>query len=659
MTYQLQKELKVMKEEVIAMENIEKFMIEVGNDYEKYLKIDLTEDPYEKQQAFMQIVDDLKAHFGDTDAIEDLELDGEDRFYAIFGGVNQWYIDNELTPELKGVVEEYSGNPTLFASVQREGKKEFDHRIQELIHSIQDVIQIVSIVQKHGSNALFQMEATMMQLERLGIATSDKKSEDQQNITHATIAGLQRTQTKLEKALKKLEHAEHHHGIFSWLKDLINSLKNMVKKIAHMTKEICKGDFHAAKTDFNQLTDLKNMVHAMKDLFEHGNFKQAFELFATEALLYVVTGPLGMGMMNTKFGNDMHSIAKLGTDAVIAFQKVLEAGLAKAVGQKKFGDKLLKEDKSIGNDMLANPAIKPLMDVATITVIIACVAAQQYWLAAIMTTMLILSDTGGMSKIKEGLTKFVSDIVPGVSKDVAKMVADILVVVIVTALTMGTGSLFAAAEEGGEEAGDEAAEEGGNVVSKLAKKIGSKGGRALMGFGTSLGLTSLGADIARVADKKDKDLELILSIVQEVIAAVTAALGGIGMSSTVSEETSQITQGLKKVLPKLADYMEENAEEFTHLATKVQAGAMIAQGGGNAMVGGNQILQGEFHQAIQDLKAQITEFTAALNMGKAEEKTINDERKALVRSFDHIVNIMIEAPSLPIEGEYRAIMANA
>ncbi|QVL58054.1 MAG: hypothetical protein KFB93_02945 [Simkaniaceae bacterium] len=539
-----------------------------------------------------------------------------------FGNNN--YIWNQFADSIVSTFDNIEktnmDDPALAELYISQGKAAFDKVINKALKQISELEQIIHYIEEdHGEKAIFMMEEIVMQLEAVALKKNANQNKIQEKESEANILALKQTLTKITAALKKLEKAEHHHhhGIFGWIEDAFDAIAHVLADIGKLFAHVVTGNFAAAGNDLKDLSKGLKMYAKFFEALAKGHVLQAFEIFEAVMISAMLTGGIGLIATNSQFTKDIQNGVKLVVDAVRAFVQLLGAGLMAALGQEDLASKIMKSDKKLGIDMLENPALKPLMDVAMVVVICLAVAAQQYWLAGIMTVMLVMSDFGVMDKITGGIAKLFEDM--GVSDKVAKVLADVTVVIIVTALTLGAGSLDASGEEvgelaaessgeGGEEnapvkdedvaaativqqvgaqvveavsqnaanaannAADQVAQEEENFLARAARAIGEtvgkRGGAALTGFGISFGSTSFGVDLAKAIDSKDKELMEILEIVQAVMAAIAAAVGGAGMAfggaaegatSSAAESSSSITDGIRKIIPKLADYIEQMA----------------------------------------------------------------------------------------------------
>ncbi|MCP5506484.1 MAG: hypothetical protein H7A38_06345 [Chlamydiales bacterium] len=727
----LEKRVKELELELQNLVKMEKLLVMYNNAVQKFQKSHNFSD-------FFQVLLVLFSEFGKDPGVRS-ELnkvlkEGIGAFFeSKFDGF--WWDDsyiwnefsNTITSTLDGIEKNNIGDPELAGVFLSQGKKAFDKILKQMLKSIDQMEQIIRFIEEdQGENAIFMMEQEIMQMEAVALKSNANQNKIQEKESRINIQNLQQTLTKIQNALKKLEKAQHHHhhGIFGWIEDLVDAIKGLLEKLCNLVKDLCTGNFHAAAKDFNSLGIVKalkslfsHLAKALKDI-EHGNFKAAFsqikqaaEIAVEAYILTAVLGPAGIMLMGTKFGNDMKDAGTLVMDAVQALGQLVLAGLSEAVGQDSFAKELMKSDKKLGIEMLENPALKPLMDVATIILAVVAAAAGQVEIAALLIGLMILSDTGVMGDVEKGLTKLFEDM--GCSKDVAKLLSDITVIVIVTVATLGMGSAEAAGEEAGdalaeegseiasneiemqvmgqtEEVAEESAEQGTSQVAKTAekateeaknsdsiltkitkavgKRIGSRAGAALMGFGMSLGMTNLGVDLAKVIDKKDKELQEILMIVQEVVAAVSAVLGGAGVAfGSAATEAAEASEGtLRKAIDDATTQLSEalrnafgtDAVSMVQLSSQLQRVYLLLQGIYGGMEGGLTMLRGEYEAELAKDKAdfQFVEALQQINLNAMKQTT--DHRGQLVKEFDQMNDELIKAPGMIAEAHYQVMSQN-
>lgn len=642
-----------------------------------------------------------------------------------------WFGDNNfiwtcfadsIVSTLDNIVKSNSEDPALAELFLSQGKKDFDKVIKDALKAITEIEQIVRFIEEDkGEQAIFMMEAVMMQLEAVALKKNADQNKIQEKESQQNIIGLKQTLTKIDAALKKLEKAQHHHhhGIFGWLEDAFDEIKSVLSRIAHIFADVVTCHFSNLGSDFKEFAKGFKMYAKMFSALIHGKIAKAFEDFEGIMVSGILTGGIGFMGTDGAFTKDIQQTYTLMVDAVRAFGQLVVAGLADAYGGKagaKFAAKMMASDKKLGVKMLENPQLKPLMDVAMVVVIIAAAAAQQYWLAGIMTVMLVASDFGGMQFATKELTNLFE--LMHIPPKIAKVMADITIVIIVTALTMGTGTAESAGEVAGDEAANAAAdaasaaadgaedgaEEAEEVVeqevtvvnagqqvvtqaidsasqnaenaanaakdedgllTKAAKGIGKRmtqrTGAGLVGFSMGLSSTNLGLDLAKLIDAKNKDLEKTLEWIQRIMAVIAGIVGGCGMAygtaatSAAEEADSAITNGIRKIMPKLARYMEENAAALTQTASQAQRAQMVVQGVGQSMEGGLDILRGDYQAELSKQRGLFQAFQAYQQITNAAIQQTTTHRGTLIKEFDKWNDEIIEAPAKIADAQYQAM----
>lgn len=750
----LENEIKMLEAQLKGMIATEQFMQKMGKVLTNYLA-----NPSEANLD--ALINLLKSHFAGDSSIENKLNDiqklanelnslggifGWDVFENWFGGFGEWIAQNMPIPELgdktinkylEGLTGQASGNPALFAEFMKKGQKDFEKDVQRLISQISELTMLLDVVEGKGMNAVFDMESLLMKLEQVVIGNNSKEAKQKAQMAQAVMKGLDASMTKLMDARKKLIAAtkkKSHHGIFG---DIFDFFKSLIKKIGEIVKGVCEevGACVAADLGFegaakamakDGLSNLKssvegfvkfvgNIVDACKDVvkgIKSGDFNEVLKGFtklATDAILVAVGGPiLGPMLADSKFAKDMGNMAKIMVDAVGALGQVIVAGVEKllgAMGDKQAGidgDTNLANCKKLGEDILTNPQFSALMDVVAIVMIVASVASQQYWLAGLMTVMLVANDFGGTQLIEKGI----ADVIEFVAKDVfgaklskkdkewIKAVSDVLLIVAVMATGSFSGAFEAGVEtgvkEGAELAVDDLGEgiqavseessvvedevvngtkqESENAVKKAAKWTAGKAkaflqnnGAALVTFGTTLGTTTTGVDIAKaIGGKHEKELERILGLIQEIVAIVfsIAGAGGMALQDSTSTLSNKINGLVRKLDSTLADYMENNLASLTKMAALVQSGGMIAQGGAQMGQGALVVLQGKILKEISEFQSAVSVFEATEKDNNASIQKNNQNLKSIMKGYDQIIKNM-DAPSLAGQGVADALLQNA
>ncbi|MCB1068353.1 MAG: hypothetical protein KDK56_09215 [Simkania sp.] len=727
----LERQIQIMEEQLQSMETMMKFMEEEG----KYLSNYLSDPNYQNLEALINF---LKQNFTGDPSVENMldqlsELGdilenlfgsdfGEKLWQDIASNFKLSCLGNQTINEyLSGLMGQVSGDPSMFQEFQRYGEKYFEETVERLITQLSEMIMLYDVLTGKGSNAIFDMESILMNLEEIAIKNNAKQSDQRKEMADAVQQGLDSTMKELidaQQKIAKAEHESHHHGIFGAISDFFKSIINKIADILKGVADIVTGHPEAAGQEFKKAFDgfakffegIAKAVEQIVDGIKNGDFNEVlkgFTTLATDAVMCALLGPVGAMMLTgTSFGKDIKNLTKIVVDAVGALGQVIVAGFEKLAGA--FGDKKaeldadanLKNCKKLGEDIITNPQFQTLMDIVAIVMIVAAAVSQQYWLAGIMVVLLVANDFGGtqwvIGKIAEAVEWFLTSVC-GMKdsdklKDWCKVIADVIVIVAV----MVTGSVSGAFETGAEQAlstATDVAEEGiemttfsSNVVEEStetasqsaeesqgaarkafnkavdgAKALLRNNGTALMTFGTALGSTSLGIDLAKAASKKDdKELQEILEIIQMCISIVCSLAGGVGMGlqEDVNTLTQNINGAIRKASSTLADYLENNMAALTRLNTYIQGGGMLLNGGADVGKGLMQELAAKLIQEVANYQKDMTLFEATNKDNNAGIQQNNQHLKTLMQEFEQMVK-NFDAPSKAGEGVEQALLQNS
>ncbi len=355
---------------------------------------------------------------------------------------------------------------------------------------------------------------------------------------------------------------------------------------------------------------------------------------------------------------------KLLGHALEALGEAVAAAGAGMVGQTGTMDKLMSDAHKLGKKMIENPAMKIVGDVMMVVMTVAAMAAGQFVLAGLMAALFIANVTGGEQDLTKALAKAFG----------SKLAADIFMLYAVTLLSVGVGSLAAGAEEGVEDAAVEMAEEGAEegaqegaqtaakdsaeegigtkvkrAVGRIGKAIGPKVGAGLVGFGSTLGSSSIGEDLAKAIDKKD---EKTFEIIQEVLSALAAIAGGLGVSAGVESATGKAGSGIARALAKRLD---KSVASIVSTAYKMEVAAMAISSLASIGQGAEQMRMADLLEKLGDLKAYTGLFEQTHKVAESEIKQLNDHLKNLMKEYEHIVDTF-NAPALSGQGIARALM---
>ncbi len=670
---QLQNQITILNAQLAAMQQAEVFWEKFAKDWEAFQS-----NP--SIATLEAVIADLENHFsGNTTLTKELQdwlsgaltANNEENtwkshswLWKLFHG--QTHDPHDLQNYLAGAVSGLKnfaikavGSPDLFESAMLNGQSAFQKRTQLILVQIQDLSMLVQVLQGKGRDALFTMEALLMDLEKMAIDNNTEKSKQQAKIAQATILGIQNNLTKIQKELAQA--SEKSDGLIGWIKDI-------VKGVAHLLVAAFDAISGQESAALSQLQDAGNN---MKDL--------------------------GEGLLD---------LVKLIGEAFEALGLAIASGAEAAVGNKKETKKLLALAKTVGEKMLANPALKTVSEIVMAVIIAVSVITQQYWLAAVMIVLFVLSETGVMTKLTNAISSAIENDMGGKHSALAKLLADIIVVVIVTVLTAGAGAAEAgvaiasesaatlssdvletigtiakqaveaamngvkqvagtvaddAIEETGIELQDmaslggtelatdveeEAAVEGNNAAeevsnaARVAKRAAQMGS---IGFGSSLGSSSLGLDIAELAGGKNKKtLEIILELLQAVIAAVTAAVGGFSIMTSAMSEA--------------ADAIDSEVGQMAKIASRVSMGAAGVGAVATASQGSEMIIQGLINEDIQRRRGDNTILESVESMNNQAIQITSSQLSTLMKEFEQIVNSAFNAPALAEQNTIKSLI---
>lgn len=688
LTQELQDELIMLQQQLQQIKIEKEFFDKFIADWDAFTKKGA--DYKDAYAAFQKVVADLEAQLKDDPDAECLL-----RFLSILGSgaynsEKDWhkhgdiwkFFHGELSDpkafqgfmkdfigKLTDLAAEACGGKAIFESALTNGDAAFDAQIRRLVLTIDIVTRIIKVLQStNPKTAMFEMDAILMDIEQLQINSDVQKSQQQQEQNQITSENLQDNLKKIEKALKKLAH--HHSGLFGWIEDLFKSIAKLFENIGKAIYYGVTGNETKAKEAFKKLeTPFKTLKTAFEDLF-NGHFKEGLELLMTAVVLSLMFGVAGLALMGSKFGKDVNNMSKLAVDAVEALGEAIVAGLAKAVGDDKTCKDMLAKAKKLGEAMLANPALKVLGDIAMVAIIIASAISGQYWLAAIMVVLFVMSESGLLQKATTAIANSIEKDMGGKNSALAKVIADIIVIAVVTILSAGAGAAEAAlatgadaaaaageemvdmaantasnaaedaTEEGVEEGAETSSTEGPSRAAQIAKRAASMGA---FGMGSVLGSSTLALDILEATHKKDDEtLAILLELIQVVVAAITAAIGGV---STLSQSATQ-----------LGKTAEEAGAQLSQVASRTAVAGTAVQGVSGAAQGGESIIQARLNEVLQTYKGDVSLDQATINNITAEINQTEQELKQLVDQYQKIVQTAFQVPAELENGELQAML---
>ena len=167
------------------------------------------------------------------------------------------------------------------------------------------------------------------------------------------------------------------------------------------------------------------------------------------------------------------------------------------------------------------------------------------------------------------------------------------------------GRVSEAGEEASEQGADQAASQGSEQASQsssraaqIAKRAASVGS---FGFGSTLSSSTLALDILKATHKQDSEaLAIILELVQVIVGAVTASIGGF----------ATMTQSIGDA----ARSAEAGATRMTQFASRLAVGANGAAAVSGAAQGGETIIQGKTEKDLSQYQANVTLDEATQNV---------------------------------------------
>ncbi len=674
---ELENQIAIMQAQVEAMEAAAEWWAEFGPAWEEY------EDDPSNYDAFMQVMDLLEQEYSDdpeTEAqLQEIQDQGTDEYNkeqtwkSQSGWHHFWhgqlddpdYFEN-YSESVQGTLQDYAeeavGSPVLFQEALANGETAFQTQINQMLLCIQVLMNIVDILEGTSTNAqtaMFDMEALLMDLEQLQINTNTQQSQQQQEVSQKIADNLQ---YNLEQIQEQLKQSQHSGGLFGCVKDFFKSVTKLFEDIGETVYYAATGNEEKAKNTFDDLTQgFQIFGEAFKDIFT-GDFKEGFEELFTATLLTMLFGPAGIALLGTQFGQDIQNFASLAIDAEQAFFQLLGAGVLAAVGDKSDASKLMESDKKLGEDMLANPALKTITDLAMVAIIAAMALTGNELVAGIMLALFVASESGLMEKGTEKL----ADAIGGPDSAVAKIIADVIVITAVTILTAGAGaaeaafstaadSAVAAGEEVASELTNVAAEEADEAIAQTSKEAteqtSSRGTRiakraasvGAFGFGTTLGSSSLALDILEATKKKDSEaLAIILELVQVIVAAVTASIGGF---SVMTESVGNTARSA-----------EEGASNLTQFASRLAVGANGIAAVSGAAQGGETIIMGKNEKVLAKYRANVALDEATQTNTTAMINQTSEELKQIVKGYEEIIATAFQTPGEVANAELQALI---
>jgi hypothetical protein len=614
---------------------------------------------------------------------------GWDRFKS-----GQWWdpddwedFRNGANSSVEKIVGVAVSTPGMFSLVLDNMSQMVKNRVQDLTLQIQFLEIIISISQG-GGNAVVQMQALMNVMMKMGTANNEQSTSRNQMLNNFNIMSLTQQENKIQKQIDKIHKSEHHSGFLGFFEDLFKAIGKL---------------FTDPMSVFEGIADeVKSIV---KD-FKEGKIGAAFEKILVDVVLTYLTGGASLLFMGTAFGKDLQNMVKLVVDTVKALaMTVIEA--FHALGdvivdgiQGKSTSNCVDDMKKAGDvwkTVIENPELQLVLQIVMVVVIIAACLSGQFYLAAFMTVLFVLSASGALTDMTNAIAKSMGN------SAVDKVIADIITIVIVTVCSLGVGAAGAIGEVAADEAVDaaaNAAKQAADTVADSAANTGEAladgtangvestadetaqsmseklktalkqfakgllkpraGYAALSGAGTSIMDTNFGFDIANAAIKDPKERAKWakwIALMVDIIGAVMAAGGGIGMAAQGAAGMDQaITSGAKSFMPKVASAIENNAASITDFANTMQRVALSVGGIAGMENGAFQIDIGEMKKKLQDLMAAMNELNVSSDDLTRGMQNLTSQYKMLNKEEGEINRNVYQAVGGGLEGEIRSLL---
>ncbi|MGE0197151.1 MAG: hypothetical protein AB7N99_08710 [Simkaniaceae bacterium] len=495
MIQQMQDQLKIMQTELETLEKLEDFIVELEKDLKAWQAdptnetkfdtlINLLKDHFKGSPDILQLLDSLNLSEAEKEQQDWDSKSGFTKGWDDFWGVDQderYAMRNfeDFANNIFSICERtaFGNQPELYASFMTEGQKAFEARIQKIVTQMSMLLMILSILEggSAGMEAVFKAQALLLSLMNTAVQNNADKSSQQTEMAKINEQIQQHNYEKAQDQLKKIEKSEHHHhGLFGWLEDAFDAIKNFFVDL--FSGKMSFTDIFKKLGDMlESMLGIRGLIVMIEDLCKGKSFLDSLEDALTQQLLGVM-GPIFQG---SEFENDIKNAVKLVVDAVVALTAITLYAMGGCEDKS-----LLDAAKSHGEAILENPALQAVADIAMVVIIIASVVSQQYWLAAIMVVLLVMNDvtdSKGNSLMTDFTTKVIEPIFKamGASDEVAKILADVTVIVITLVATMGVGGFSAVAEEGAEEVVSEVASEAQSMGERIVEALKNFGQKAL------------------------------------------------------------------------------------------------------------------------------------------------------------------------------------
>ncbi|MGE0197143.1 MAG: hypothetical protein AB7N99_08670 [Simkaniaceae bacterium] len=269
---------------------------------------------------------------------------------------------------------------------------------------------------------------------------------------------------------------------------------------------------------------------------------------------------------------------------------------------------------------------KGICDVVAVLVIGVGIATGNFEFAALAGGLLVMDKLNGFQELAKGVGDVVSGVLQGfgVPKEDADKIGDAIGDVLVVAAAITVGVMMGSGAEVAE--GVEELTEGAEELTKGAEEVteGAKGStsttegsfnKKTFGFGAITGASATTAvsenffiNMLNLFDpngKKNDEIAAILTLVTDVLAAITGIAGGVSLykasdmtttlSRGMSKMGSMLAEGMSNLAPNMVNFFSENAETIKQLGrgmlltTEFVGGASkMAEGGADAALANTQ-----------------------------------------------------------------------
>ena len=695
---ELKQEEEVLQQELVAAQKQEALWENFAKDWKDY-----QDNP--DNENFQKLMTDLEDIYGkdstegkkaETEAGKaqsawDKEQhwkneDGWDRFKS-----GQWWDPDDWSDfkdDNDGSVAQLVGTaastPGMFSLTIDNMTQMVKNRVTDLTLQIQFLEIIINIIGGGGS-AVVQMQALMNVMMQMGVANNQQSTSRNQIMNNANIIQMTGQETKIDKELKKIHDSEHHSGLFGFIEDFFKAIAKI-------------------------FTDPMSIIQGIEDMGKNigAAFKKGFwkgmEALVVDVVLTYMTGGANLLFMGTEFGKDMQNMVKLVVDTVAATVMTVIDSFHALIDVMK-GDSSatcvedLKSAGSIWKSVIENPELQTVLQIVMVVMIVAACLTGQFYLAAFMTVLFVLSASGAITDMTNAIAKSLGN------SAADKVWADVITIVIITVCSLGVGAAGAigevaadeavdaaanAANEAADSAANSAADSAANAgqavtdetvdgaanaadnAASSAEKQASKLSQALKllrspraissavsGLGSSIMDTNFGFDIAEASlSKKDKEkYAKWIALAVDIVGAILAAGGGMAMAAQgAAGVDNAISSGAKSIMPKITEALENNSAMLTELASTMQKGALMVGGAGSIANGAFKIDQGEMYKKLEELMASMNELNVSSDDLTRGMQHLTSEFQTLTKEQGAINKNAYQAAAGGLEGEIRSLL---